>query len=120
MNTLSYGHTHGILEPPVRRRSPSLILDDTTTTDEPSVVFNDITNADLPSGDSDEAAAWTVALLPLVKGKTTMDEMGMARTSDTLRKVELASDRGLVTLGMLEVRRFFFDSSAGGAFGLRL
>lgn len=107
MNSLSYGHVHGILEPPPPpRRSPSLILDDTN--DEPSVVFNDITNADVPSGESDdEAAAWTVALLPLVKGKTTMDETGMARTSDTLRKVEHASDRGLITLGMLKVRNFW-------------
>lgn len=98
VNTLSYGHVRGILQPPSRRRSPSL-----NDTDNTSVVFNDITNAEAPN-ESEEAAAWTVALLPLVKGKTTMDKAGMARTSDTLGKVERASDRGLINLGMLTVR----------------
>lgn len=98
VNTLSYGHVRGILKPPSRRRSPSPSLNDTDNT---SVVFNDITNADVPN-ESEEAAAWTVALLPLVKGKTTMDKAGMARTSDTLGKVERASDRGLINLGTLK------------------
>lgn len=96
MNSLSNGHVHDILEPPSRRRSPSLKDTDGT------VVFNDITNADVPN-EGEEAAAWTAALLPVVKGKTTMDETGMTRTSDTLRKVEHASDRGVITLGMLKV-----------------
>ena len=98
VNTLSYGHVRGILKPPPRRRSSSLEEADNT-----SVVFNDITNADIPNESEEEAAAWTGALLPLVKGKTTMDKAGMARTSDALGKVERASDRGLINLGMLKV-----------------
>lgn len=99
VNTLSYGHVHRTLEPPSRRRSPSSLND----TDEPSVVFDDISNADVVIENENEVAAWTVALLPLVKGKTTMDEAGMARTSDTLGKVEHASDQGLITPDMLKV-----------------
>ena len=68
------------------------------------MVFNDITNADVPTESEEEATAWTGALLPLVKGKTTMDKAGMARTSDALGKVERASDRGIINLGMLKVR----------------
>ncbi|KAH9172113.1 hypothetical protein EDB89DRAFT_995275 [Lactarius sanguifluus] len=95
-NTLSYGHVRRTLEPPSRRTSPS--LDDT---DDPLVVpDDDTTNAD---ANENEADAWTVALLPLVKGKMTMDEAGMVRTSDTLSKVEHASEQALITLGMLKV-----------------
>ncbi|KAH9037610.1 hypothetical protein EDB85DRAFT_1935440 [Lactarius pseudohatsudake] len=120
-NTLSYGHVRRTLEPPSRRTSPS--LDDT---DDPLVVpDDDTTNAD---ANESEAATWTVALLPLVKGKMTMDEAGMVRTSDTLSKVEHASEQALITLGMLKesaladtVRRLseLEDVPLGDAYGLR-
>ncbi|KAI9466585.1 hypothetical protein BJY52DRAFT_1232951 [Lactarius psammicola] len=97
-NSLSYGHVRRTLDPPSRRRSPS--LDDT---DDPNVVLDDGITTNTDDVNEGEAAAWTVALLPLVKGKTTMDEAGMVRTSDTLSKVEHASDQGLITLGMLKV-----------------
>ncbi|KAF8258529.1 hypothetical protein EI94DRAFT_1754497 [Lactarius quietus] len=85
VNPLSHGRAHGMLKPPSRHRSPSPSLHDTETeTVEASVVFNDITNNTdvvLNANESDEAAAWTVALLPLV---------------------EHASDRGLINLSMLK------------------
>jgi hypothetical protein len=92
------------------------------------VVFDDISNVDVVNEKENEAAAWTVALLPLVKGKTTMDEAGLARTSDTLGKVEHASDQDLITLDMLKesalvdtVRRLseLEDVPLGDAHGLR-
>ena len=98
MNSLSYGHVRRTLQPPSRHRSPSL-----NDTDDPSVVFDDISSVDVVNEKENEAVAWTVALLPLVKGKTTMDEAGMARTSDTLGKVEHASDEDLITLDILKV-----------------
>ncbi|KAH9059387.1 hypothetical protein EDB87DRAFT_1622727 [Lactarius vividus] len=118
---LSYGHVRRTFKPPSRHTSPS--LDDT---DDPNVVpDDDTTNVD---ANESEAATWTVALLPLVKGKTTMDEAGMVRTSDTLSKVEHASDQALITLGMLKesaladtVRRLseLEDVPLGDAYGLR-
>jgi len=51
-----------------------------------------------------EAAAWTAALLPLVKGKTTMDEARMAQTSDVLGEVERANQRGSFAVEVLKVR----------------
>jgi hypothetical protein len=50
-----------------------------------------------------EASAWTVALLPLVKGKTTMDEIKMAYTSLALSEVERANERGSIPPGVLKV-----------------
>jgi hypothetical protein len=50
-----------------------------------------------------EAAAWTAALLPLVKGKTTMDGPRMEQTSDALAEVERASQRGSITREVLKV-----------------
>jgi hypothetical protein len=48
---------------------------------------------------SDEAAAaWAAALLPLVKGKTTMDGARLAQTSDALSEVERADIRGGLVL----------------------
>lgn len=120
-NSLSYGHVRRTLEPPSRRRSPSL-----NDTDDPNVVLNDVTDAN--ENASEAAAAWAVALLPLVKGKTPTDDAGMARTSDTLREVEHASDQGLISLGMLKesaladtVRRLseLEDVPLGDAYGLR-
>jgi len=83
------------MEPPLRRKSASL-----NGTDDASGVFDDITNTD---ANETEATTWTAALLPLVKGKKTMDEERMVRVSDTLGKVEHASDQGLITLDMLKV-----------------
>ncbi len=50
-----------------------------------------------------EAAAWTTALLPLVKGKTTLDKEKMAQTSDALREVERANGRGSFAREVLKV-----------------
>ncbi len=97
-NSLSYGHVRRTLEPPSRHTSPSL-----NGTDDPNVVLDDDITTNTDDVNESEAAAWTAALLPLVKGKTTMDEAGMTRTSDTLGKVEIASDQGLITLGMVKV-----------------
>lgn len=114
VNTLSYGHVRRTLQPPSRRSSPSL-----NDTDGLSVVFDDISNAaDLvkeeeAKEDENQAATWTVALLPLVKGKTTMDAAGLARTSDTLGQAEHASDQGLITLDMLKVS-FGLSNPPGG------
>jgi hypothetical protein len=49
------------------------------------------------------AAAWTVALLPLVKGKVTMDEARIAQTSDALGAVERANQRGGLARDVLKV-----------------
>jgi hypothetical protein len=50
-----------------------------------------------------QTAAWTAALLPLVKGKTTIDEVKMALTSDALSEVERANKRGIIPPGVLKV-----------------
>lgn len=50
-----------------------------------------------------KAAAWTAALLPLVKGKTKMDELKMAFTSDALCEVERANRGGSLTREVLMV-----------------
>jgi hypothetical protein len=39
------------------------------------------------------ATGWSSALLPLVKGKTTMDEVKMAQTSAALSEVERADQQ---------------------------
>lgn len=49
------------------------------------------------------AAAWTAALLPLVKGKTTMDGARIAQTSDALGEVERANQRGDLARDVLKV-----------------
>jgi hypothetical protein len=50
-----------------------------------------------------EATAWTAALLPLVKGKATLDKEKMAQTSDALREVERANVRGSFAREVLKV-----------------
>jgi hypothetical protein len=50
------------------------------------------------------AAAWTAALLPLVKGKKTMDRTKMALTSVALREVERANEGGHLSLEVLKVK----------------
>jgi hypothetical protein len=54
--------------------------------------------------DDEAAAAWTAALLPLVKGKTTMDGARLAQTSDALSEVERADIRGGLVRDVLKVR----------------
>jgi hypothetical protein len=49
------------------------------------------------------AAAWTAALLPLVKGKTAMDSTKVAQTSDTLGEVESANQRSRIAREVLKV-----------------
>ena len=51
------------------------------------------------------AAAWTAALLPLVKGKTTMDRAKMAHTNLALREVERANEGGQLSPGVLKVKK---------------
>ena len=60
--------------------------------------------AETRTSDGEAAAlAWTAALLPLVKGKTTMDEARMAQTSDALGEVERANQRGGLARDVLRV-----------------
>jgi hypothetical protein len=54
--------------------------------------------------DGEAAAAWTASLLPLVKGKTSMDEAQMARTNAALAEVERADQqRGGIAREVLKV-----------------
>jgi len=88
----SHGPAHRTIEPPrppsSQRKSSN---DDAADADAapPASVETPNTNVS-----DDEATAWTAALLPLVKGKTTIDEAKMARTSDALDEVERANQRG--------------------------
>ncbi|KAH9995198.1 hypothetical protein BJV74DRAFT_830415 [Russula compacta] len=52
-----------------------------------------------------EASAWTAVLLPLVKGKTKMDETKMAQTSDALGEVERANWWGVMAQEVLKVSK---------------
>jgi hypothetical protein len=89
------------LEPPSRRRSPKDAADVAfRPTDANSVALDEVANESI--GES-EAAAWTAALLPLVKGKITVDEAKMAQSSDVLGEVERADLRGRIAREVLTV-----------------
>lgn len=86
-----------IIEPP-RPPSPQRKSSDDTAADAaPSsrpaadvVLDSSVEVAKLNMDDGEAAAAWTAALLPLVKGKTSMDEVQVAQTSAVLDEVERA------------------------------
>ncbi|KAI0250532.1 hypothetical protein BJV78DRAFT_552845 [Lactifluus subvellereus] len=112
----SYKRARRSIDPPSQLRS----LKDTN-------VVHAETDVDMTVGES-EAAAWTAALLPLVKGKTTMDEAKMVHTSDALSEVERANERGIIPPGVLKesaladtVRRLgeLEDVPLGDVYGLR-
>jgi hypothetical protein len=93
---------HRILEPPSRRRSPKDAAD--VAFRPPDAVFvASSAEAANESMSQSEAAAWTAALLPLVKGKTTMDKAKMVQISDTMGEVERANQRGSISREELKV-----------------
>jgi len=55
--------------------------------------------------ESEAAAAWTAALLPLVKGKIMLDKAKIARISDALGEVERANKRGSFAREVLKVSK---------------
>ena len=59
-----------------------------------------------------EVAAWTAALLPLVKGKIMLDKMKIARISNALGEVERADQRGSFTREVLKVSKVFIKAWA--------
>ena len=93
---------HRILEPPSRRRSPTEDAADAAPRplEDDSVTLVKAANVCVSES---EAAAWTAAILPLVKGKTVMDGAKMEQTSDALGEVERASQRGSITREVLKV-----------------
>jgi len=107
----SHGLPHRVLEPP-RQPSPSSQVKSSNDTaaavpcPPPASASLALVEAAAETRTSDgEAAAlaWTAALLPLVKGKTTMDEARMAQTSDALGEVERANQRGGLARDVLRV-----------------
>jgi len=93
----SYGSAHGSLEPPSQRRTPEAHAAGTDIRPAADTVLAEA--ADI--GES-KAAAWTAALLPLVKGKMNMDEAKMAQTNDALGEVERADKRDSITSEVLK------------------
>ena len=89
----SHRSTPRILEPPSRRRSPKDAADEALV---------DVANARISE---DEAAAWTAALLPLVKGKTMLNKAEIAQTSNALIEVERANQRGSFAGEVLKVSK---------------
>lgn len=53
--------------------------------------------------ESEAAAAWTAALLPLVKGKIMLDKAKIGLTSEALGEVERANKRASFTREVLKV-----------------
>ena len=108
----SHGPAHRMLEPP-RQPSPSSQPkppDDTVDAVPPPPAINTSSLASVEAAaetnvsDDEVAAAWTAALLPLVKGKTTMDGARLAQMSDALSEVERADIRGGFVRDVLKVR----------------
>jgi hypothetical protein len=109
----SHGPAHRMLEPP-RQPSPSSTPpkppNDTVDAVPPAPATNTSSLASVEAAaetnvsDDEAAAAWTAALLPLVKGKTTMDGARLAQTSDALSEVERADIRGGLVRDVLKVR----------------
>jgi hypothetical protein len=101
--TNSRRSTPRILEPPSRRRSPKDAAADETFS--PPVEVDGVAQVDAAnvSENESEAAAWTAALLPLVKGKIILDKAKIARTSNALDEVERADQRGIFAREVLKV-----------------
>jgi len=105
----SHGFPHRMLEPP-RQPSPSSQVKPSDDTADAAPCPPASTSlalveaaAETRISDGEVAATWTAALLPLVKGKTTMDEARMAQTSDALGEVERANQRGGLARDVLKV-----------------
>jgi hypothetical protein len=110
----SHRSTPRILEPPSRHRSPKDAVAAAALVDEifsspleaeaeaEGVVAAPVDAANAKISES-EAAAWTAELLPLVKGKITLDKMKIARTGNALREVERAHQRGGFAREMIKV-----------------
>lgn len=97
--------TPRILEPPSRRRSPKDAADEAfRPLEADGVVPIDTAKAGINEG---EAAAWTAALLPLVKGKIVMNKAMIAQTSNILCEVERANQRGRFAREVLKVSKAF-------------
>ena len=94
-----------ILEPPSRRRSPKDAAADEVLT--PPIEVDGVVSVDTANAGKSESevAAWTAALLPLVKGKIELDRAKIARTSDILGEVERAHQRGIFTREVLKVSK---------------
>jgi hypothetical protein len=89
----------GRIDPPSHLRS----LKDANATNTDTDTEMDV-NADVDTSVREsEASTWTAALLPLVKGKTTMDEVMLAYTSLALSEIERASERESIPPGVLKV-----------------
>ena len=111
----SHGPAHRMLEPPrqpspsSRPKPPNDAVDAVPppppppATNTSSLALVEAT-AQTNVSDDEAAAAWTAALLPLVKGKTTMDGVRLAQTSDALSEVERADVRGGLARDVLKVR----------------
>jgi hypothetical protein len=97
VNPNSHRSTPRILEPPSRRRSPKDVAVDEA--------FRPLDAATASMSESEAAAAWTAALLPLVKGKIMLDKAKIARTSDALGEVERANNRGSFAGEVLKVSK---------------
>jgi hypothetical protein len=109
----SHRSTPRILEPPSRRRSPK----DAAAVAADEAFFHSLgpeggadlvdagANARISGSESEAAAAWTAALLPLVKGKITLDKTKIAQTSDALGEVEHANKRGSFAREVLMVSK---------------
>lgn len=101
----SHRPTPRILEPPSRRRSPKDPVADEAVLHPPEADGVAMVDAGISESEA-AAAAWTAALLPLVKGKIMLDKTKMAWTSDALGEVERANKRGSFTREVLKVRKF--------------
>lgn len=64
----------------------------------------DAANAGIDEG---KAAAWTAALLPLVKGKILLNKAMIEQTSNILGEVERANQRGRFAREVLKVSKAF-------------
>jgi len=106
----SHGSARRSIDPPRPPSPQHKSSDDTADAAPPSRPAADVAldssvevaNSNMNHGEA--AAAWTAALLPLVKGKTSLDEAKMAQTSAALGEVERADQqRGGIAREVLKV-----------------
>jgi hypothetical protein len=95
-----------ILEPPSRRRSPkgAAAADEAFVPPLEADGVALVDTVDARIGES-EAAAWSAALLPLVKGKIMLDKTKIARIDDALGEVERANQRASFAREVLKVSK---------------
>ena len=103
----SHRSTPRILEPPLRRRSSRDVAADEAFFDSLAADVVDAAGANAnvrkSGSESEAAAAWTAALLPLVKGKIMLDKAKIGLTSEALGEVERANKRASFTREVLKV-----------------